>query len=220
MEFTIDGKKVQAREGSTILEAARAHDIPIPTLCYYEEVSPGGRCRLCTVEIVRPGKKRPLVLACAHPVEGGLEVSTRSEEVVASRKAAVRGLLERAPEAEKIRRMAREMGVEVTPPRSKGTGCILCGLCIRACGEIVGRRAIAFRRPGRVVKGEESPIEVKHDRCIGCGTCAFLCPTGFIKVEDYRDMRVIWDRVFRRKGDPISGKFYPPEDLTSKRRRQ
>jgi NADH dehydrogenase/NADH:ubiquinone oxidoreductase subunit G len=49
VKLTINGRKIQAEEGTTILEAARENNIYIPTLCHHEEVSPYGACRLCTV---------------------------------------------------------------------------------------------------------------------------------------------------------------------------
>jgi len=203
MKLSIDGREFRVKEGWTILEVAREHDIPIPTLCYHEEVSPGGRCRLCTVEIVSPKMKRPIVLACLYRVQEGLEVRTQSEGVLRSRKDAMERLLGLAPDAEEIRLRAREIGVEEKPSGSKGRGCILCGLCVRACKEIVGRSALALETQG---------IRVTSRRCIGCGTCAYLCPTGFIKMDDREGLRVIWNKGFKERERPLSGRFHSPMD--------
>ena len=64
----IDGRKVKAREGMTILEAAQSAGISIPTLCHHENLEPYGACRICTVEIETRGRTN-LVAACLYPVE-------------------------------------------------------------------------------------------------------------------------------------------------------
>jgi len=218
----IDGKRFTAQKGSTILEVAREHDISIPTLCYYEEVSPSGKCRLCAVEIISPKKQSPVVLACMSRVEDGLEVLTQSKPVLASRKRAMRSLLEKAPCAEKIQQMAREIGIGVVPsdPKDRGDDCIACGLCARACEEVVGRGAIHMI-PGRSTqKRKGAPIQVTPERCIACGTCAYLCPTGLIKMEDHEGVRVIWDRIFKEKEHLISGRFFSPVDRSNIWRRR
>jgi ferredoxin len=78
---------------------------------------------------------------------------------------------------------------------------------------MVGRNAIAFltRGPGR--ESEEPSIQPSPERCIACGTCVYLCPTRFIKMEDFDDVRIIWDKVYRAKEHLISGRFYAPIDL-------
>ena len=49
----IDGRELKAREGMTILEAAKSVNIDIPTLCYHPALTPFGACRICSVEIVQ-----------------------------------------------------------------------------------------------------------------------------------------------------------------------
>ena len=81
----IDGEEVEAKEGMTVLEAARSAGIFIPTLCHHEKLQPYGACRICVVEIDARGRTN-LVAACIHPVEPGLVVRTRSEKVDKTRK--------------------------------------------------------------------------------------------------------------------------------------
>jgi NADH dehydrogenase/NADH:ubiquinone oxidoreductase subunit G len=78
--LTIDGREIQAEEGRVILEVARENDIYIPSLCYHEEVTSYGACRLCLVEIASRGRKR-LVTSCLYPVEDGLVVETSTPRV-------------------------------------------------------------------------------------------------------------------------------------------
>ncbi len=83
VNLTIDGRALQAKKGSTILEAAQEHGIFIPTLCYHQALHPIGSCRVCVVE-VKPGPPRPLP-ACATYVNEGMEVTTTSPKLEAIR---------------------------------------------------------------------------------------------------------------------------------------
>jgi NADH dehydrogenase/NADH:ubiquinone oxidoreductase subunit G len=51
LRLTIDGKEIEASEGSSVLETALAHGIDIPRLCYHPDLSISGGCRLCLVEV-------------------------------------------------------------------------------------------------------------------------------------------------------------------------
>src|SRR5256884_10008723 len=80
---TIDGREVQAPEGTTILEACRRLAIDTPTLCYLESLTPVNVCRVCVVEVEG---SRALVPACSRPAEPGMVVHTDSERVRHSRR--------------------------------------------------------------------------------------------------------------------------------------
>jgi len=80
---TIDGIEVAVPAGSTILEAARAQGLDLPTLCYLENLAPVNVCRVCVVEVTG---SRVLVPACSRKVEAGMEIQTESERVRHSRK--------------------------------------------------------------------------------------------------------------------------------------
>lgn len=179
---TIDGKDLQAEEGATILEVTHGTDIRIPTLCYHEQLTAGGACRLCLVEIVGGG--RPGIQAsCQYKVTEGLEVETDSERVRKTRGIMIELLLARSPDSDVIKSLAREYGITETrirlPVKSK---CILCTLCVRACAEVSQRHAIdlAHRGSKRMV---QTPFSKTAERCIGCGCCAYVCPTKAIEVE-------------------------------------
>jgi len=181
----IDGREVKATEEMTILNAARSVGISIPTLCYHEALTPYGACRLCIVEIISGGRKK-LAASCVYPVEQGLQVITNSPDLQKARKATMEFLLARSPDSAYLRdRAKREFGI--TAPRfvlapEDRSDCILCGLCVRACAEIVGISAIDFVLRG--IKSQVEPPFLKgSDVCIGCGTCVAMCPTGYIKVE-------------------------------------
>jgi len=83
VEIQIDGQKVQAAEGTTILDACRQLDLTIPTLCYLDTLHPVNVCRVCVVELEG---SRVLVPACSRKVAPGMVIKTSSERVRHSRK--------------------------------------------------------------------------------------------------------------------------------------
>ena len=83
LNIVINGKKVKAQEGSTVLENIQALKIDIPTLCYHKELSPFGACRLCSVEMKANGKWQ-IATSCNTPVESGMEIRTDSDAAKAS----------------------------------------------------------------------------------------------------------------------------------------
>lgn len=186
----INNKKIKANEGSTILEAARANGIHIPTLCSNDALEAYGACRLCIVEI-KEGKKTVIESSCTYPVAEGQEVKTDSPRVIAGRKVVIELLLARCPNVKVIQKLAEEYGVKDSSVDfgKENEYCILCGLCVRACNEVVEAGAIQFvgRGADKVV---DSPFHVSAEDCIACGSCAFVCPTGIIKKNDLESSAV------------------------------
>jgi heterodisulfide reductase subunit A2 len=175
VQLTIDGKQVRAEAGQTILEAARAAGIGIPTLCHHPAVEPYGACRLCMVEIAVRGRTR-LVTACNYETAEGLEVQTASARVMRSRRMTLELLLARCPEVEALRTLARANGVKDSRfPREK-EDCILCGLCVRICRDRMGVGAADFVGRGAGMR-VDTPFDRKSEVCITCGACVFVCPT-------------------------------------------
>lgn len=179
--LTIDGKSVQIEEGKTILDAARKLDIKIPTLCYHPEVTSYGACRLCQVEVSK-GKRTRLVVSCLYPVEEGLSVKTTSAWIIKNRKLIIELLLARCPEVKAVQDLAKEYGVARPRFRLKQENCILCGLCVRVCSEILGVNAIGFAGRG-TSKHIAVPFKETPEDCLGCGACTYVCPTGAIQME-------------------------------------
>ncbi|UCC64373.1 MAG: 4Fe-4S binding protein [Anaerolineae bacterium] len=184
IRFTIDGQEFEAEAGQTVLEVARRAGIHIPTLCYHPALTPYGACRLCTVEI-QWGRRVSLQTACTYPVQEGIEVSTMSPPVIKARKMLLELLLARCPNVPVIQDLAREYGIE--KPRFKTDrpeeDCILCGLCVRVCNELVGTGAINFMDRG-IGREVGPPFKEETSDCIGCGACAIVCPTGAIRIVD------------------------------------
>ncbi len=186
----INDEEVKAKEGLTILEAARNAGIDIPTLCYHEKLAPYGACRLCTVEIVR-GQRSRLVASCVYTVEDGLIVKTESEPVIKGRKMLLELMWARSPGVQPIRNYGMKYGISgVQAIRDYGitsisttkfeiepTFCILCGLCVRYCTEVKRENAIGF-----IGRGTEREVvffpEIARKECPNCKECYSICPTG------------------------------------------
>ncbi len=184
VSLTIDGKKIEAEAGKTVLEVANANGINIPTLCYYKALTPWGGCRLCIVEI--KGGRMEMAPSCTYPVEEGIEVQTNSPRVQKARQLVAGLLYLRCPGVPRIQELAKEYGVldetwvkRFTP---KNEDCILCGLCTRICKERMQVNAIDFigRGPNKKVGapfGRPSPV------CVTCGACETVCPLGTFKLS-------------------------------------
>lgn len=171
----IDGKEVTAKEGMTLLEAARSAGIEIPTLCHHEDLEPFGGCRLCIVELESRGSTR-LVVSCVYPVERNLVVRTRSEKIDRIRKMILELLLAHAPDSFVLEDLAREYGADKNRFEKEPSFCIHCGLCVRYCAEVVKKSAIGFVDRG--IHKEISFIpEIAAKECMGCKKCFPLCPT-------------------------------------------
>lgn len=211
----INGQKIQAEEGQTLLGVARENHIDIPTLCNDDSVSPYGACRLCLVEIEKGGRSR-LVASCLYHVEEGLNIQTETPRVNNVRGMVIELLLARCPDSEVLQKLATKLGVtEVRFPRDKDKGkCILCSLCTRACQEVVGASAISMANRG-VNRQMATPFFGLSDTCIACGSCAYICPTEAISVEDSGDKRTITmpnvKMEFKLKKCARCGRYFAPE---------
>ena len=217
VELTIDGKKIQAAEGTMILQAASDNRIYIPSLCNNESIVPYGACRLCLVEITTARGRKRMVASCLYQVEEGLVVETSTERIARNRRMLMQLLLARCPNLKTVQDMARELGVEDTPFRKDDDRCILCGLCVRACQEVVGVSAISLVNRG-VDRQVATPFNLQSDACIGCGSCAFICPVDAISMEDSGDTRTLTmpnpdmeNIQFKLRKCRVCGNYWAPE---------
>jgi len=211
INITIDGQKKTAKEGSTVLETARSLKIDIPTLCYHKDLTPFGSCRLCMVEVKSNGKWK-LTTSCTTPVEEGMEIRTDTPKVKESRKFAAGMFYYKYPGDKTVREIARKLGVEVGPVKAQTEECVLCGLCVRACREIVDVGALKFEDRGLGREVEEPKIEFNSSACIGCGSCAYVCPTSYVKMEDAGKTRKIWNKEFKMAKCTVCGRLFAPKE--------
>ena len=207
VNITIDGKKLQAQPGQTVLQAAQAAGIDIPTLCDHPALQSYGACRLCLVEIER---QRTLQPACTFPITEGMVVYTESEKVVEARKFVLEMLFsershycmycpvsgdEGSTDCE-LQQAAYRYGLDswrYAPNYSKRwpvdasrkyfimdhSRCILCRRCIRACDEIVANHTLGMRERGaKSMVVADGGLPFGASSCVSCGTCLQVCPTG------------------------------------------
>jgi NADH dehydrogenase/NADH:ubiquinone oxidoreductase subunit G len=179
--LTIDDLQVGAEAGESVLDAARRAGIDVPGLCHHEAVPAIASCRLCLVEIRRPGRDR-----------------TDSPRIRRHRAMNLELLLRRAPDAPALRALATQLGV--AEPRFAPVtdaplpGCILCELCVRVCAAL-GYNALAALGRGRD-KSVGPPFGLAEAKsCVGCGSCVEACPTDCIAMEDTATSRTIWGRT-------------------------
>ena len=179
--LTIDGQTVHVQRHTPILDVAKQLSIFIPTLCYHEAIKAYGSCRLCVVEVFRNSRSK-LVTSCNYPAEEGLVVFTATDKVKNTRKMVMELLLARCPDVPQIQQLAEKMGIKASGFKKKeAQRCILCGLCVRACEQIVGVNAISFASRG-IEREVNTPFGMDSDVCIGCGSCTYICPTGCIEM--------------------------------------
>ncbi len=205
--LTINGKKISARPGSSLLDAATENGIKIPTLCHHRHLAPAGACRICLVEDEKSGR---MMASCVTPVSPDMVIQTDSDTVRRHRTNIVRLMMANHPESCivcsqgnkcELRQIAADLGVGMTGlypmPYYRGleqanpfiirdlSKCILCGRCIRADHELVVVGAIDYNLRGfqsRPATAHDRPLE-KSD-CTFCGTCVSLCPTGALSVKN------------------------------------
>jgi NADH-quinone oxidoreductase subunit G/NADP-reducing hydrogenase subunit HndD len=204
INITLNGQNIETFENNTILQAARAVGVEIPTLCYMANTSVTGACRICVVEV---DGARNLVPACAFPVAEGMKIETHSPRVRRARKTIIELLVANHPpdclkcvrnQNCQLQSLAEEYGV--TEIRYKGKirhnlpdfsaiaierdpdKCILCGKCVKVCEEVQSVCAIDFSK-----RGFESIVTPSFGKtldetvCINCGQCVMVCPTGALR---------------------------------------
>jgi bidirectional [NiFe] hydrogenase diaphorase subunit len=171
VNIQINGQSVQAPQGATILQAAQAAGVDIPTFCHDDRLEPYGACRMCMVEIEKRGRKR-LVASCLYQVEEGLSVETETEKTTRIRKMIIELLWP------STQRYAKRYGI--TKSRFAGSlpDCSLCGLCVRYCAEVKKQNALYFK--GRGIDRKPALVAGTPLACGNCGECFNLCGSGWV----------------------------------------
>ncbi len=203
INLTIDGLRVSGEAGDTVLKVCQRNSIDVPTLCHLDAVADVGACRLCVVEI--DGERR-VVPSCTYPAREGLVVRTKTEKLESYRRRTIELLFaernhycmycEQSGDCE-LQALAYRYQIDhlryaYAYPRLPvdtlsefmaidHNRCVLCGRCIRVCGDIAAAHTLDFA--GR---GYKTTVSADIDRplgestCTQCGACFQACPTGAI----------------------------------------
>ena len=225
IKVVINGKEYSVANGSTVLEAARAANIDIPTLCYLKDINEIGACRLCLVEVaeMRGPALGPwrMVTACVYPCTEGMQIKTNTPKIAASRKMNLELLLSnhnqdclscvRSTNCE-LQALCREYGVtssafvgettkyeidNKTPIIRDNNKCILCRRCVATCAKVQEIGVIGANNRGfDTYVGSAFEQALADTSCINCGQCIVACPVGALYERDDTD------KVFEAIADP------------------
>ncbi|MBN2046758.1 MAG: (2Fe-2S)-binding protein [Anaerolineaceae bacterium] len=204
VNLIIDGKSVEAPEGTSIFRAAKQAGIEIPHLCEFEHLTPHGGCRMCVVEIEGVNT---LQTSCTYQVQEGMVVRTDTPKTREARKFVLSLLfseryhfcmfcpktdgdceLQAAAYAENMDHWSIRPSYDHYPLDSSHpwmvwdqSRCILCQRCVRACTELSGQHTIVPKNRGaRLILTTDYGLPWGESSCVRCGTCMQVCPTGAI----------------------------------------
>jgi NADH dehydrogenase/NADH:ubiquinone oxidoreductase subunit G len=197
--LSIDGKNIEAQITDTILQAASAAGIVIPTICYHNYCTANALCRICVVEVEG---SRTLVPSCVGKITNGMKIQTQSERVRLARRLILEMLAStvdlsqapdiieliheynanphRFPEAEQRETPLIDDNPMFVRDYSK---CILCWRCVQVCAEDAQfTYAINFSHRGFNTQiGTFYDLPLPETTCVFCGQCVGVCPTGALK---------------------------------------
>ncbi len=212
INFTIDGRKVQAKRGETILNVARREGIYIPTMCYLEKTTPAASCRLC---VVQAEGVDGMVLSCQTPPTEGLAVIINNGVLQEERTNIMRlydvnhplecGVCDKSGAcdlqnktlefnvgsqhftAKEQHRKIEHWGLINYDPNL----CIMCEKCTHVCNEVIGDDAIELKFGG--YKSTIIPKNSDHLDCTFCGECIAVCPVGALVSSEFQYKANAWE---------------------------
>jgi predicted molibdopterin-dependent oxidoreductase YjgC len=213
LTLKINDIEVTVPKGSTILEAAGKARIFIPTLCHDKRIAPAGACRLCIVE----DRKKPgqLIPSCFTPARDKMDIITESPAILDAIREQLNLILinhpldcpvcDKAGECE-LQNLVIRYGLTGEPCRLEQpyrpieresplierdmTRCVLCGRCVRICGELQGRNELEFLHRGyKTYIGTDGGRKLD---CDFCGLCISTCPVGALTDKLFKNTTRVW----------------------------
>lgn len=211
INITIDGKKIQAEAGMTILEAAKLANISIPTLCHHPDQKIKSICRVCVVEIEGQGL---LQASCSYPVAEGMVVHTTTPKVRRVRENVLELILAHHPQdclvcgkngTCELQDLTRDLNIrkplryEVetrSTPIDDTSGtivrdaakCVVCGRCIEACNDVQTVGVLSKENRGfETIVVPPYGKNLVDTTCVNCGQCVQVCPVGALTIHDDTD---------------------------------
>ena len=203
VNVTINGKTIQVKEGTSILQAAKEIDVRIPTLCHNPDLPAWASCGICIVRLAGTSK---MIRACCTAVTEGMNIITHDPEIVQARRTVLELILSNHPDdclrcsrnnRCELQSLAAEFGLRtirfdkilkqqpiddsndaIVLDRDK---CINCGRCVEACQLMQNVWALEYTGRGdKTMIGPVGGVDLAHSPCVRCGQCAVHCPTGAI----------------------------------------
>jgi NADH-quinone oxidoreductase subunit G len=217
MDFFIDGVPMQAEDGQTVIQAARANGVDIPHFCWHPELSVPGNCRICMVEIEQEGGEPWFDIACNMPVTAGMRVLLHSDKVKKLRKDTMQfitlnhpvdcGICNKSGEctlqdyhyehngAASLSRDSKTHATKFFPLSDRimldNERCIMCTLCVRFTHEVSQSRAL-----GAVNRGDHALIRPAEDADFNkdqySDNVIDLCPVGALLSRELLDHARVW----------------------------
>jgi NADH dehydrogenase/NADH:ubiquinone oxidoreductase subunit G len=209
----VDGKEIETKQGTTLLQACLDKDIYIPNLCFLESMEdPSASCRMCFVEI--EGEKQPMT-SCTVKVKDDMVVKTDTPAVRQLQRTALRLLLsvhhvdcKHCPANKKceLQRIAKFLKVGLKPKGLERylketeidrnhpflnhypNRCVLCGKCVHICRREHGQSALTFAKRGfDTVISAYGQGEASSLNCEKCDVCVKICPVGALTLKDAQE---------------------------------
>ncbi len=207
IKATINNTAVECPEGTSILDAARAVQVKIPTLCKHPDVTASAACGICVVRIKGSNK---LLRACCTPLEQGMDIVTHDPEIIEIRRTVIELILSNHPNEclhcarsgncelqsliadfgirqESFDKLAKDLPVDDSTGSMvlEPAKCIKCGRCVEICQETQGVWALSFLERGVNTRiSAAGDILLGDSPCVRCGQCSAHCPTGAIFEKD------------------------------------
>lgn len=202
----INGTECEVPNGTSILKAAAAVGVEIPTLCHDDRIKAVGACRLC---LVRVRGEHQDTASCMREITEGMVVETHSQPLEHAREVNLKMLAKDYPREafanfpeKPFHVVARKYGLVESdfhagnghPPQDEShtyinvdmARCIDCYRCVRICDELQGQ--FVWQKVGR---GEDTHIvpdsfgAFGDSTCVSCGACSDTCPTGALEDRSY-----------------------------------